>query len=272
VVGAVIVSRRPAGLVLVRQVDHQDQCALMAEAWGGAGWARPEPYGPLALAGAIHDEGWREWEEAPRVADGAPVDFADIDRPTHVALYTRAIDAARRRDPRAGLLVSLHGQGLYEGRRGLDPGPATPRSERPPEVRAFLAAQDRVQAELREEIGGGPELERWAWDAYRLLQTWDTLSLYLTWRALAAGREGGLPQVPREPGDEGVELRLRPAGPWTAVCEPWPFAGDRVDLPVRARVIPDRRYAGDADLATALAGTPWTTLALSVERASPPGT
>jgi hypothetical protein len=193
-----------------------------------------------------------------------------------VALYTRAIDDARRRDPRAGLLVSMHGQGLYEGRRGLDPGPVTPRSERPPEVRAFLAAQDRLQAELREEIGGGAELERWAWDAYRLLQTWDTLSLYLTWRGLAAGRETTLPRAPRGPGDGGADLRLQAAGPWTAACDPWPFAGDRVDLPVRARVIAARRYAGDADLATALAGTSWTTLPLGVERGtdplSPPGT
>ena len=38
-----IVSRRPEGLLLVRQVDHQEQCGLMAAAWGNAEFARPQP-------------------------------------------------------------------------------------------------------------------------------------------------------------------------------------------------------------------------------------
>src|SRR5687768_416692 len=102
--------------MLVRQVDHQEQCGAIAAAWGNAAFARPEPYGPLAAAAAVHDEGWRAWEEAPLVGeDGAPVDFPQIDRPTHVALYREAIAAAVARDPRTGLIVSLHGQGLYEG-------------------------------------------------------------------------------------------------------------------------------------------------------------
>lgn len=255
-----IVSRRDGALVLVRQVDHQDQCALMAEAWGNDDFARPEPYAPLVRATALHDEGWRTWEEAPEVWGGAPVDFADIDRTIHVALYRAGIARAIAEGPRAGLLVSLHGQGLYEGRRGLDPGTATPRSERPPAVRRFLDEQDGVQAGLRAEIGAGEGHADWEWACYRLLQTWDALSLYLTWRALPAGREGSLPQVPRASGDPGVDLRLRPAGALAATCDPWPFAAATVELPVRARTIPDRPYSGADDLASALADAPWTTL------------
>ena len=118
-----IVSRRPEGLLLVRQVDHQEQCGAMAAAWGNADFARPEPYAPLVMAAAVHDEGWRAWEAAPQVGEGgAPVDFPQIDRPTHVALYREGIEGAIARDPRAGLVVSMHGRGLYEGRLGLDPG------------------------------------------------------------------------------------------------------------------------------------------------------
>ena len=139
----------------------------------------------IALAARVHDEGWRAWEREPGVGpDGAPVNFSAIDRPTHVALYREGIARAAARDARAGLLVSLHGQGLYEGRRGLDPGPPTPRSEREPEVQAFLAEQDEVQADLRARIAGGPDLEEWAWAGYRLLQTWDVMSLFLTWATL----------------------------------------------------------------------------------------
>jgi hypothetical protein len=265
-----IVSRRPEGLLLVRQVDHQEQCGAIAAAWGNADFARPEPYAPLVTAAAVHDEGWRTWEAAPQVGDGgAPVDFPQIDRPTHVALYRDGIEGAIARDPRAGLVVSMHGRGLYEGRLGLDPGPPTPRAERPPAVQAFLAEQDRVQDDLRRRIGGGSALDAWAWAGYRLLQTWDVLSLHLTWRAQAAGRETALPQVPRAVGDPGVTLTLRPVDALTATCDPWPFADDEVALPVDARVIEDRPYASDADLQGALRAAPWETRAY---RLSPPGT
>jgi hypothetical protein len=264
----VIVSRRPGGLVLVRQVDHQDQCGLMADAWGNERFARPEPFGPIALAARVHDEGWRAWEREPGVGpDGAPVNFSAIDRPTHVALYREGIAAAAAEDARAGLLVSLHGQGLYEGRRGLDPGPATPRAQREPEVRAFLAEQDEVQAGLRARIGGGRELDEWAWAGYRLLQTWDVMSLFLTWGALWDRGRVTLPQVPRASGDAGVELTLTARGDGAAACDPWPFAERAVDLPVAARTVPDRRYASAGDLAAELSRAAWDTPGLRLRPA-----
>lgn len=259
-----IVSRRPEGLVLVRQVDHQDQCALLAAAWGNDDFARFAPFDPVAEAAACHDEGWRAWEEAPQVRDGAPVDFTEIDRPAHVALYRAGIAAASRRDPRTGLLVSMHGAGLYEGRGGLDPGPPTPRADREAVVRAFLEEQDAVQAALRAAIGAGSALDAWAWAGYRLLQTWDALSIHLTWRGLLAGRPLTLPQVPREVGDPGLDLHVRPDGPMACIVSPWPFSRPAVDLPVRARVLDDRPYAGDLDLRESLDAAPWVTLAFRV--------
>jgi hypothetical protein len=260
-----IVSRRAGALVLVRQVDHQEQCGLMADAWGNESFALPRPDAPLTLAARVHDEGWRRWEEAPQVGEGgAPVDFTEIDRSTHVALYRSGIEAAIAADPRAGLLVSMHGQGLYEGRRGLDPGPPTPRAARPPAVREFIEEQDVVQARLRERIGPGAALDAWASASYRLLQTWDVMSLYLTWRALVEGREATLPQVPREIGDPGVELRLRPDGDRACTCSPWPFRADAVELPVAARRVPDRPYRSARDLAAALDEAPWLTLGFTV--------
>lgn len=249
-----IVSRREGGLRLVRQVDHQEQCGLMAEAWGNTDFARPEPFAPIALAARVHDEGWREWEERPALGDdGRPVNFAAMSRPAHVRLYRAGIAAAAARDPAAGLLVSLHGQGLYEGRRGLDPGPPTPRDRREPAVRAFLAEQDELQAGLRERLGAGPAGELWESAAYRLLQTWDVLSLFLTWSTLWERGSIALAQVPRRAGDPGVELRARAAAGGDVRLHPWPFAAAEVDLPVAARTVPDRRYAGAADLAGAFA-------------------
>ncbi|MCU0307888.1 MAG: DUF3891 family protein [Thermoleophilia bacterium] len=258
-----IIARLPEGLRVVMQVDHQLQCVRMADAWGGEGFARPEPYGPLAAAARWHDEGWRAWEARPQVdAEGRPVDFTEIDPEPHTALYRRGIARSAAEGRLAGLLVSRHGQGLYEKRLGLD-GDPRPRGERPPVVRAFLADQDALQRGLAPAAPAGG----WVWAAYRLLQTWDVLSLYLTWRGLAGGGEWRLPRVPRAPDDEaGVTLTVRPLGPDTAAVEPWPFAADRVALPVPARVIPDRRYAGPAGLAAALARAPARVVPFAVAR------
>ena len=259
-----IVSRREEGLLLVRQVDHQDQCAAMAEAWGNDDFALPEPYEPVVEAARAHDEGWRAWERAPTVtAAGSPTDFVEIDRPTHVRLYAEGIRQACALGDRVGLLVSMHGQGLYDGRRGLDPGPPPPRAGREPQVRAFLARQDELQQRLRARIGGDG-LDAWAWAAYRLLQTWDLLSLYLTWRALPAGREMTLPQVPRRIGDPGVTLSLRPDGPRGCLCAPWPFREAAVELPVPGRLVEDRPYEDGSDLRRAIDAAPRIGLAFTV--------
>lgn len=262
----VIVSRRADGLVMVRQVDHQAQCGLMAEAWGNGEFARPEPFRPLVDAACWHDEGWRSWEEAPRVDDEArPIDFPDLDRAVHMDLYRECVARALAIGPRAGLIVSMHGQGLYERRLGLD-GPAPPREQRPPAVRSYLEEQEALQRRLLHDLGDDG-IAPWAWAGYRLLQAWDLLSLSLLWRPLPDGREGALPRVPRETADEeGVVLRLIPDGPDACLCDPYPFAMDEVALPVAARVIPDRPYPTDQDLRAALDAADWVTLECVVRR------
>lgn len=253
-----IVARDGDALILVRQVDHQEQCGLMADAWGNAAFARPEPFGPVRAAAAGHDEGWRGWEEAPRAAAGAPVNFTGMDRPEHVAIYRAGIGAARARDPREGLLVSRHGQGLYE---------YTPPAGRDPLARAFIAEQQDLQRALMDELGGGAALARWASAGFRLVRAWDALSLYLTWRGLREGRPGALRDVPGRPGERGVDLDLSPAGELACFVMPWPFSATEVALPVAARRIEDRPYADDDDLARALAAAPWLTLAYRVRPA-----
>ena len=243
-----IVSRRDGELVLVRQVDHQLQCRVMADAWGNGQFERLPHWASLVTAAAVHDEGWRAWEESPQLdPSGRPEDFIDVDRAIHVDIYRHGIEHALGLDPRAGLIVSMHGRGLYEARLGLD-GDAPDRGGMRPEVQRFLEEQDELAARLTPELGPVAEL----WDAYRLLQAWDLLSLYVVWRALPAGRSGELPQVPRRSGDPGVGIRLRPGGADTVVLDPYPFAESPVALPVEARVIADRDYGDPAALGDAI--------------------
>jgi len=252
----VIVAREPQGLCVVFQIDHQTQCLAAARQWGNAMFSRIHHWEPLEVAVATHDAGWAAWEAAPEVDPaGGPVDFPDLDRARHVELARAGVEAAVRRGPRVGLLVSMHCEGLYRSRLGLD-GPPRPAATLPPAVRAFIADQAPIQRAARAEIGEGDGVEAWAWSAYRLMQAWDSLSLFLTWRGLPNGREWRLPAVPRAVGDRGVDLVLHPVDGRTAACRPFPFAGDAAVLPVTARVIPDRVYRSHDDLRSALRAAP----------------
>ena len=207
---------------------------MMARAWGNDAFARLDHWDDIERAAALHDEGWRGWEEDPPVgADGEPIDFPDVAREVHIELYRAGIAAAAAASMRAGLLVSMHGSGLYEARFGLG-GTGPPGSGHPPAVRRFLDEQRRWRERITARLGAG--VAAWAWDAYRLLQAWDALSLYLVWRARPAGRDGELRSVPRAPGDrEGARIALRPRGERDCELDPWPFAGSEARLPVRTR-------------------------------------
>jgi Protein of unknown function (DUF3891) len=243
-------------LTVVSQVDHQTQCGILARAWGNEEFARTRAFDDLITVAEIHDEGWRIWEEHPRVtATGRPIDFPDLPRDEHIPLYERGIRAAVAAGPRVGLVVSMHGQGLYEKRLGLD-GTPPPRETRPQAEQAFLARQDDLQMHLLAQLTE-PDVAAWAWAGFRLLQSWDTLSLYLTWRGLLRGATWTLPRVPRYVGDDGVEVQLRPAGREICVVDPWPFGDDIVVAPVAVRRIPDRTYVDDNDLADELSRQPW---------------
>jgi hypothetical protein len=248
----VIVLRSGDRLRLIRQVDHQTQCGALARAWGNARFFRPDPYDPLIDVAECHDEGWRGQDEIPALDDhGEPVNFPDLDRAVHAPMYELGIAEAQVRGARVGLLASMHGQGLYEKRMGLD-GPPPERDGRPAYELAFLRDQERLQAEMRAHLGGDPELGVWAWDCYRILQAWDVLSLYVCWHGLSNGLTWALPQVPRTAGDIGTSLTVTSRDAHTCVVDPWPFADPRVDLSIACRFLPAGPYASAAELGQAL--------------------
>lgn len=260
-----IVSPRGDRLLMVRQVDHQAQCGLMARQFGNGEFSRIEHWDSVVTAADLHDEGWRERDDAPCVdGEGAPVDFPDIDRSEHVELYGRGIDVVEAHDPRAGLVVSMHGQGLHEARLGLDGNPRD-RSRQEPAVRAFIQQEEARQARLFKEIVD-PACKEWAWAAYRLLQAWDLLSLYLLWFGLPKSLTGQMDLVPREVGDPGVDIAVEPADDRFALLHPFPFFGDEAVFPVAARFIPNRRYTTSDDLRSTLEAAAWTTVEVGVRR------
>jgi hypothetical protein len=180
---------------VVLQTDHAELSGAFARAWGTI---LPPA---LVVATERHDDGWAVWEQAPRLdADGKPINFLEVDIRSHLAFYRAGIAAITEQDEDAGLLVSMHGAGIYRQRYGLDPGLGLARAaEAQDDVDAFVAEQEA-------KFGGVLGDRR---RDYELLQLFDRLSLYFCMRE---GDEADL---------QGY--RLEPIAPWHVRLTPFPF-------------------------------------------------
>jgi hypothetical protein len=233
---------------LIRQHDHAGQCGALAAEWGAPPF-RPVP-DVVVRAVALHDAGWQEWDAAPQVdhASGLPYRFFEMPVAAHLAIFRRSVAVAAAESALAGLLVSLHAQGLYNGRFGLLPGVGrrvvSPEEE--PAVTSFFGEQARLQDRLREGLGLSA-IDPLLWERYRLLQLWDAMSLFSLASSPVVHQ---LPPVPTEDGE--VTITMEPAGAGVIALDPWPFRAQSVETGVAASRIPACRYS-DSSLAEALA-------------------
>jgi hypothetical protein len=219
----VIVRDTGDGWQVVLQTDH----ACLAEGIAGA-WAERGPrHDSLVLAARRHDDGWATWERSPLVDDESrPVNFLDDHVPAHLAFYRAGIAAIAEEDAYCGLLVSMHGAGIYRQRYGTDPALALSRApEAQALVDAFVAEQEATAGERMTLTGVSEEL-RWA--DYHRLQWADRFSLAFCMRGWDA---------PGEPFDVG-DYRFEPLAPWRARITPSPFTEPVVRLPLRRRLLP----------------------------------
>jgi hypothetical protein len=204
---------------VVLQTDHADLSGALARAWAEQG----PHHDSLIVAAERHDDGWAVWEQAPQVGgDGKPVNFLEVDVRSHLAFYRAGIAAITEQDADAGLLVSMHGAGIYRQRYGLDPGLGLVRAvEVRDEVDAFVAEQEA-------KFGGDPGERR---GDYELLQLFDRLSLYFCLRDVEAG--------------EGAEIqgyRFEPVAPWHVRLDPFPFVERPARFSLLRHVVPKRAW------------------------------
>jgi hypothetical protein len=199
---------------VVLQTDHADLSGAFARAWSD----RAPGHDALVVAAERHDDGWAVWEQAPRIDEsGKPVNFLDVDVRSHLAFYRAGIAAISEQDADAGLLVAMHGAGIYRQRYGLDLALSLTRA---PEVAADVEA---FVAEQEARFGGAPgERER----DYGLLQLYDRLSLYFCMRDVEAGEPAEL---------QGY--RLEPVAPWHVRMTPYPFGGSPARFTLLRRLI-----------------------------------
>ncbi len=261
------------GLLIITQPAHAWLAGQLAERWGNERFPFPEPREALTLAAHHHDDGWAEWEAAPRLRpDGRPPSFVEMHVDDHLAIWRRGIRAVGLLDPFAGLLVALHAEALYRKRLAA----RNDRAEVLHKIEGFLA---EIGAAIERSVDGlsshgrygahlpaGPAPETYA--PLRLLQVWDYLSLLLC---------GGLSQartIEAAPSTDGpVDLVLSPLSATDAACgeerfsvDPWPFDSEAFSLHIGARRVMRTTFESDTNFQAALAAAEWLPLTFTFEQ------
>jgi hypothetical protein len=252
---------------VVLQTDHADLAGQFARAWGSAeAVAPPVPLEAVAVAAARHDDGWAVWERAPSLdGDGArPRNFLDVQIPSHLAFYRAAIAAVLDHDPYAGMLVSMHGAGIYRGRYGTQPSlKLTFADEVRDQVDDFVAEQEKLHARLASELGVAEE-ERWT--NYRFLQVYDRLSLYFCLSDTAAGEGIEIDPIPLDYAGGAATLSLEPLGAWQVGAEPYPFAESPAAFTLVRRVLDKRSWPDAESFRRDFFGSAPETVAITIEQ------
>src|SRR5262245_12744719 len=242
---------RDAGTLwqVVLQTEHGELAGKFARDWS----PRPEPFDSLLTVARRHDDGWFVWERGPGLdPDGRPANFLDVPVRLHLAFYRAAIVAVTAEDPYAGLILSMHGAGIYKQRYGLQSDLRMRFvDEAAEDARAFVAEQEESFPQRLAELGID---EAEAARRYHLLQAWDRLSLYACVRDLDAGATETIPGVPFNGGQ--TELQLEPLGPRRIQVTPWPFASGRLELTFERRSVPKEPWPSDAAFRAAFFAAP----------------
>jgi len=245
----VIVHRQDGQLVLIHQLDHSGLSGAFTRHWGHDRFERPAALETVALASARHDEGWRHEDDKPLYDPDTkrPLHFRDVDVRAHAVFYKAGVERIIALDPYAGLLVSMHYAGLYQGRYGAGPVRMTKvTSEVRPVTDAIVAEQEAVQAALKRRLWNPSqrrsEFERRLWTHYELIQAWDFLSLFVCLNDLSRPAGQRIGTVPLAIDGPAVELSVQTTGDRTITVDPYPFDVPRLEAVIPARAIPDRPY------------------------------
>ncbi|MBX3001067.1 MAG: DUF3891 family protein [Caldilineaceae bacterium] len=238
-------------LLCIPQPTHALMAAQFCRHWGNADFAAPQPYTPVMMAIAQHDNGWYEWELAPRLrADGFPMDFmTHTDQVEKTALWQRGINRVWAQHPYAALLVGRHASILYE--QFLAQSAYDGKNERV--VRAFLADQRQMLERARRLLGGDRDLlaamqQETIEINTRLLQFGDHASLQVSvpWSAQTT-----LPHCPLDYSGATVEIRIV-YNDCAITFDPWPYGVDQFEVTLEGYLIDGERFADEAGYHRAL--------------------
>ena len=231
------------GWALIAQPAHARLAGDLVRNWNDAWFPLVEPLDEFTAAVDRHDDGWIAWETRPTVVDGRPRNFLEMPIDESLAIWRRSIAVAQTIGPLAAFAVGGHFASLADRAEHREPHSPSWCDL----VDEFLDEQRTLRTERLAQLRRTPqedvgEAERRARRGMRLLQLFDTLSLWFCCREVPEGARFELP-------DGGEKLDLRHLEPGRATVEPWPFRPRELQIRTDALWLPATPLNGPEDLA-----------------------
>ena len=248
-----------AGHFVIAMQQHTAFAGSLAANFGNSEFAGLEPREPMQFVVDHHDAGWLDLDaRAPQdPTTGLPYHLTETPLPQIISTSAGSPAFNEKHHPFSGIISSMHTYGLYHGRYGLSDKiflDAIP-SDLRPEVETMLSAeedrQDRLAAQLQETDPAYASKEH-LFHAYKQLQFFDTLSLYMHMSAQGQRGQAEFHNVPRKIGDD-VTISVRELPGAVYQVDPYPFVRDNLELSTEGRYLSPQPPS--TDLAALLAKT-----------------
>jgi hypothetical protein len=244
--------------LLISQVEHARLSGVLAEKciakFGGGAHTLDSVRAELLAAITHHDDGWREWEQSPRLDPqaGRPLSFLELPVEEAIAIWDRSIQVARTLGELSAWIVAGHFSALLctVGQHASETA-ARDWLRRMAEQRSAWFAVWHA----RDETAHTAEL---AGEALRWLQLFDILSLWPCAQYPVAGEQSfQLPEPFRPESEKTLVREIRPSArqlpnePCRIVFEPWPFVASEFTLRAAAYLVVARHYSSPQELLAA---------------------
>lgn len=192
-----------------------------------------------------HDDGWADWERAPRLDPESrqPLSFTEVTPTEALAIWSQSIDAAAAIGPLAAWMVAGHFLRLAVNSESMQADAAFRvwRNAMAHRRADWLAAWRHVDPAVRTPALADEALQ-WLW-------TFDEASLWFC--CTCSPSDHAIPCAP-EPYRAGrgtpIEMELLAAGRELAVAAPWRFDAREVAFRIAGQVVPAERFGGPAEL------------------------
>ena len=233
-------------VLLIGQTDHSRLAGQFAAHWGNAQFALLQPYESVARAAAFHDFGYLRYETSPNfnTETGETPNFRDVVTDAkRLEEYQWCSDWLFGSDLYAATMVNMHRTGLWRGRYGAMRHPEHKIRPQTPEVDAFVERNETARAEMIAQHGLDPNELR---INYRLLQTWDLLSLYFSCQEPYDDYIEPVPTSYADRDGEGVRMTLTPLDGNRVAVDPFPFDINPCRFQLPARRLANAKFADEA--------------------------
>jgi hypothetical protein len=235
-------------IVMITQNDHAQLSGLFAAHWGNEKFEKPRPYPSLVRAAMFHDRGWIRYETSPQLnlETGKTPNYREVPNDkTQLEAFEWAGDWLSATDPYAGLMITKHRSGLWQGRYGvITYPPAIQRGTLPQAIQEFIARSEAKQKVAAEKF----DAKEFAIN-YNLLQVWDMMSLYIC--STEVLKPDKIEPVPMSySGAAGVDMTLTPVEANTIALDPYPFDQLSLTTNVIFRRLPQTKFKDSTELQT----------------------